>query len=135
MELLERRHVRSPQPVEIPCKRIQTPKTMQSSNSACSKCGSTERLEDHHVYPKCHFGGAGRDNTLTVKLCDKHHDRLEDIIQGIEAYTYDQPFGGRYKLEREDYERILRNFLARSKVVYIDCSTGQPRRERRWIST
>lgn len=87
----------------------------------CSKCGSAHRLEDHHVHPKVFFG-RGRDNKYTVKLCHDCHCTLEQHILMIEAFVYRQPYGQRYRLEESDYERILRNFVRKSEIIYLEAS-------------
>lgn len=87
----------------------------------CSKCSSTENLTDHHVHPRKWFGG-GRGNKYTVKLCTTCHMRLERHILAVEAFVHDKPFGPRYRLGKEDYEKILRNFLGKSEVIYLEAS-------------
>lgn len=86
--------------------------------SARSFCGTAEQLQDHHVYPKCHYG-KGQDNRYTVKLCAVHHRRIENYILGVESFLTGNAYGSRYKLEKEDYEKILRTFLARSRIIHM----------------
>jgi hypothetical protein len=52
-------------------------------------------------------------------LCARHHRKIEDNILAIESYQTEKPYGSRYKLRKEDYEKILRTFLARSRIVHL----------------
>ena len=83
----------------------------------CSKCGSTDRLTDHHIYPVCHFGG--KHTGIKVKLCVDCHRKIEDNILAVEAHLGNRWFGNRYKLSKSDYERILHNFIRDRTIIYV----------------
>ena len=83
----------------------------------CSKCGSKERLTDHHVYPVCHF--AHKRDGLKIKLCVYCHRRIEDYILAIESHLGNVRYGERYKLDKSDYERTIHNFLHNRTIVYV----------------
>jgi hypothetical protein len=83
----------------------------------CSKCDSIERLTLHHQNPVCHFGK--RNNRLKVCLCKFCHCNLEFQIKAVEDYVRGSPAPYRHKLERKDYELILRNFLGNRKIIYM----------------
>lgn len=83
----------------------------------CSRCGTSDRLTEHHIYPVCHFGH--KHDGLKVKLCVSCHRRFEDCLLGIESHIGNIPFGKRYKLDKSDYERALRNFLHNRTIIYV----------------
>lgn len=83
----------------------------------CSKCNTTDRITQHHIYPVCHFGN--KRCGLKVYLCQAHHREIENRIAVVESTVGNVPFGIRYKLEKDYYDRILRHYLKTSKIVYV----------------
>ena len=83
----------------------------------CSKCQTRDRLEKHHVYPVCHFGGK-RDG-LKICLCRFCHMKIEFILLSVESYVGDVQFGTRFKLTTQDYDKITRHYIKDSKIVYL----------------
>jgi hypothetical protein len=82
----------------------------------CSKCESDSHLTDHHIHPVVFF--QRKNNNLKVCLCRLCHDKLEFNILSVESYVGNTKFGVRHKLERSDYEKILRNFLGNQTIIY-----------------
>lgn len=83
----------------------------------CSKCDSTEKLTQHHQNPIVHYGR--KDNSLKVWLCSSCHSNLEAQIKAVEDFVRGHWTPYRYKLEKEDYELILRNFLGNRTIIYV----------------
>ena len=83
----------------------------------CSKCGSTEKLTEHHIHPVVFYGR--KNNNLKICLCQYHHSKLEDAILAVESFIGNTTIGTRFKLERVDYEKILQSFLRDAKIVYV----------------
>lgn len=83
----------------------------------CSKCGTRDRLTQHHLYPVCHFGN--RRGGIKVCLCNYCHCKIEMIILSVESYVGDVKFGTRFRLERRDYDKITRHFLREEKIIYV----------------
>ena len=53
---------------------------MQSPTKiVCPKCGERKPRTRHHVYPQ-RFYGRGKNNTLTIDLCQSCHTLLERMI-------------------------------------------------------
>jgi len=84
----------------------------------CSKCQSDHRLEDHHFYPKCHYGN-GKKNPHTITLCHECHLKIETIILAVESFTGFIPFGQRHKMNKDHYDRIHRHWLKDSKIINL----------------
>lgn len=73
----------------------------------CSICGTMERVEKHHLFPKVHYGQSPR-----VLLCNKHHRQLERFIQMDEGILN----GKRIKQDKQFYLDKLIKFLTRALV-------------------
>ena len=58
----------------------------RGSKSICSSCGSKQKIEKHHVFPKCHFGH--RNNNMTIPICRECHIELERFILEAEGSTH-----------------------------------------------
>lgn len=80
----------------------------------CLHCGSPEKLEEHHVLPRCHFGR--RNNRWTVTLCNRCHDNFETGLLFLESHIGNVGFGNRFKLHSSEYEKITKKFLKRKYV-------------------
>ena len=87
----------------------------------CSKCEGETRLEEHHFYPKVHYGN-GHRNPHTITLCHECHIKIETIILSVESFIGYLKFGQRYKMDKESYNRIHRNWLKESKLLYLQFS-------------
>jgi len=85
----------------------------------CSKCNDDIRLEEHHFFPKVHYGNGYR-NRHTITLCRFCHMKIEFVLLSCESYAGNVKFGTRYKLSREDYLKIHRNWLKDSKILNIN---------------
>lgn len=83
----------------------------------CSRCDSKEKLTLHHQNPVTHYGRKG--NRLKVCLCRDCHDMLESQIKAVEDFVRGHSTPYRYKLEKEDYQTILQNFLGDKKIIYV----------------
>jgi transcription elongation factor Elf1 len=83
----------------------------------CSKCSTHKCLTQHHQNPVTHFGK--KNNKIKVCLCRECHDVLESQIKAVEDFVRGYSVPARHKLEREDYEKILRNFLGDRKIIYV----------------
>lgn len=114
LALLERKHVRAAQPLEIQ-KKGKT--TMRDENRSCSKCNTTDRITQHHIYPVCHYGN--KRCGLKIYLCEHHHREIESRISVVESTLGNVSFGTRFKLDRELYDRITRHYLKTSKIIYV----------------
>ncbi len=79
----------------------------------CSKCESTNKIEQHHFHPRCHFKGS----KATIDLCHDHHLKIETIILAVESFVGGVPFGTRYKLTTEQYNKIHRHWLRDAKII------------------
>jgi hypothetical protein len=86
----------------------------------CSKCSSNIRLEKHHWYPRVHY--AGKRTGLQIWLCHDCHCRIENIILSVESYIGDVKFGTRYPLQKTCYDKITRNFIKSSNIIYVELS-------------
>ena len=85
----------------------------------CSKCGTEEGIEQHHLYPRVHFGN-GRKNYRKIALCHYCHSKLETIIMACEMFVAPKgQFGRRYRLQEQDYMKITRGFLHSSKHIEL----------------
>lgn len=65
----------------------------------CARCGSSEHLTRHHIYPRQFFKGTKNNNKKIVVLCEEHHTELEKHIPHHQ------------KLSRNYYENVLKSFL------------------------
>lgn len=83
----------------------------------CSKCGTNDRLTNHHLYPVVHYGN--KRCGIKICLCNYCHCKIEMIILSVESYVGDVPFGTRYRLERSDYDKITRHYLKKSTIIYV----------------
>lgn len=72
----------------------------------CEKCGATERLTRHHVYPRRHFKGTplwkNELNDRIITLCRKCHMEGEDSIEQM-IPEEEMPF--------TFYEKVVLDFL------------------------
>jgi len=84
----------------------------------CSKCESDQRLEEHHIYPQCHFH-SGKRNPHTITLCNTCHAKIETIILAVESFTGCIEFGKRYRMDKLHYDRIHKNWLRNSKIINL----------------
>ena len=82
----------------------------------CSKCLTDSRITEHHIHPIVFYGR--KNNTLKVCLCRECHNRIEYNILSVESYIGNIGFGKRFKLEKKQYEKILRNFLGDRTIIY-----------------
>lgn len=86
----------------------------------CTKCNTTEHITSHHLHPVTFYGG--KKTGIKVCLCSQCHKKVEYIILSVESFVGNTPFGTRFKLEREAYERILRNFIRNRPIIYVEVS-------------
>lgn len=84
---------------------------------ACSKCGCTDCLTEHHIHPVTFYGR--KNNQLKVCLCRKHHDQLEQNILAVESFIGNVPFGRRFKLHKGSYEKILEAYIHHSTIIHV----------------
>ena len=71
---------------------------MQSPTKiVCPKCKEKKSRTRHHVYPQ-RFYGRGKNNTLTIDLCQSCHTLLEKMIP-------------KEKMPNAFYLNVLRRFL------------------------
>lgn len=91
----------------------------QINKMPCSKCATEYANTKHHVIPRC-VVRSKRKNTYTVVLCRTCHDSIEDNILAVESFVGNVAYGTRYALEHKHYHSILKNFLANSKIVYVE---------------
>lgn len=68
-----------------------------ASKEACYVCGSTNALQEHHVYPQAY---GGRD-LPTVMLCASHHNNVHAVVDQClsrarrnQEMSFKWPFGG-----------------------------------------
>lgn len=90
----------------------------------CLKCGTEHNITDHHIVPRVHCKGSNQ----TVRLCRSCHDRLEDCIQAVEAYTAGVSIGVRHRLDNEDdYYKILASFIGLDRWAQLIREGSLPR--------
>lgn len=53
---------------------------VKSTRPPCQKCGTTECLTWHHVYPQRHFRHNAERMRVKISLCRTHHDDIERLI-------------------------------------------------------
>lgn len=68
----------------------------------CEICGTSKKVQRHHVFPKVHFG-----QSVRLLLCEFHHRELEYSIQMDEG----QRNGKRIKRDRQFYLDKMVEFL------------------------
>jgi hypothetical protein len=54
----------------------------------CVVCGSTEKVEHHHVIPQIHQRGTHVKNDDTIPLCSYHHQMMSPIIHSVLSPFY-----------------------------------------------
>ncbi len=90
----------------------------------CLKCGTNHNITDHHIVPKVHCKGSNQ----TVNLCRTCHNRLEDCILAVEAYTAGLSMGIRYRLpDEKDYFTILASFIGLDRWAELIQEGSLPR--------
>lgn len=65
----------------------------------CAKCGSSEHLTRHHIYPRQFFKGRHNNNKKIAVLCEKHHEEIESHIPHHQ------------KMSKKFYETVLAKFI------------------------
>jgi len=71
----------------------------------CKRCGSSENLSKHHIFPVCFFGKQG--NELLVPLCKNTcHTKVEAYILAVESFVGQKRFGTRHRLNKKQYLEI-----------------------------